>query len=187
MHETAVTRSFPEPVSDSHWTVTLEVLHGPHAGKAFTITQHDTFLVGRSQQSHFCLPAKDPYFSRFHFLLEVNPPLCRVVDLQSRNGTLVNGQKVTSIDLKDGDEICGGTTKIRVRIQGAVTDPPTCGCGKNSSSMPICGELPPAWRKAKPGLSSGVTVAGNAGRWTTPRLIWLGCSRTVLRSVIGTA
>ncbi len=34
--------------------------------------------VGRSKQAHFQLPAKDRYFSRIHFLVEVNPPHCLV-------------------------------------------------------------------------------------------------------------
>jgi serine/threonine-protein kinase len=119
MHENVATRSFLPSSPDSPWTVTLEVIQGPHAGQSFSFSNHDTFLVGRSRQTQFCLPQKDLYFSRFHFLLEVNPPLCRVVDLQSHNGTLVNGQKMTMADLKDGDEIRGGTTLMRVRIQGA--------------------------------------------------------------------
>src|SRR5262245_57403395 len=74
--------------------VTLTVTAGPHAGKHFTFDGHDSFLVGRSKDAHFQLSYDDPYFSRRHFLIEVNPPRCRLLDLGSRNGTHVNGLRV---------------------------------------------------------------------------------------------
>jgi serine/threonine-protein kinase len=107
------------PAAD-RFRVTLTVTEGPHRGEAFTFAEHDTFLVGRSPDAHFSLP-DDPYFSRMHFLVEVNPPLCRLLNLRSRNGTEVNRRKVSGADLQDGDEIKGGRTVLRVAIaQSAV-------------------------------------------------------------------
>ena len=100
--------------------LTLTVTAGPHAGRVFTFDRHDTFLVGRSAEAHFSLP-DDPYFSRMHFLVEVNPPLCRLTDLNSHNGTLVNGQKLQEADLHNGDEIRGGHTILRVSAPAAAT------------------------------------------------------------------
>jgi serine/threonine-protein kinase len=97
--------------------VTLRVTAGPHEGREFTFTGHDTFMVGRSQRAHFRLTAKDRYFSRFHFLVEVNPPQCRLLDMGSRNGTSVNGVKVKAADLRDGDEIRAGKTVLRVALE----------------------------------------------------------------------
>ena len=51
-----------------------------------------------------------------HFLVEANPPLCRLTDLGSRNGTEVNGQMVQSAELKHGDEIRAGRTVLKVAI-----------------------------------------------------------------------
>lgn len=85
--------------------ITLTVTEGPHAGQVFTFQEHDNFIVGRSKRAHFRLPLKDKYFSRIHFMVEVNPPHCRLMDMGSTNGTHVNGQKVTMADLKDGDQI----------------------------------------------------------------------------------
>ena len=124
MAETTLTQSLPEPSPPEPWSITLCVTEGPHVGKAFTFAQHDTFLVGRSKKAHFCLPKKDPYFSRMHFLIEVNPPLCRLVDLKSKSGTLVNGERVASINLKDGDEIRGGSTVMKVQIQAPTVESP---------------------------------------------------------------
>src|ERR1041385_6656349 len=111
--------------------ITLTVTEGPHQGRVFTFDQHDTFLVGRSKKAHFHLPRVDRYFSRLHFLVEVNPPQCRLQDLHSRHGTYVNGQKVTAADLKDGDLIKGGHTVIRVALEEVAqgetpkTEPPS--------------------------------------------------------------
>src|SRR4051812_39012010 len=103
--------------------VTLSVTAGPHAGRVFEFTRHDVFLVGRSQQAHFRLPKVDPYFSRVHFVVEVNPPACRLTDMNSRNGTKVNGRRVTTADLADGDEIKAGHTFLRVAIEAGPPDP----------------------------------------------------------------
>ena len=96
--------------------VILTVAEGPHQGREFAFEAHDTFIVGRAKCAHFRLPEKDKFFSRVHFMVEVNPPHCRLMDLGSRNGTVVNGKTVVAADLKDGDLIRGGKTVIRVAI-----------------------------------------------------------------------
>ena len=96
--------------------VTLTVTAGPHAGREYAFDRHDTFLVGRSKDAHFQLTYDDPYFSRRHFLVEVNPPRVRVYDLNSRNGVSVNGAKVRTADLNDGDELRAGHTVFRVTV-----------------------------------------------------------------------
>jgi serine/threonine-protein kinase len=96
--------------------ITLTVTAGPHKGRVFTFAGHDTFLVGRSKRTHFQLPSKDRYFSRIHFMVEVNPPQCRLTDMGSRNGTYVNGSKIEASDLKDGDQIRAGRTILRVKV-----------------------------------------------------------------------
>lgn len=97
--------------------IVLTVIAGPHKGLEFSFDRHDTFLVGRSQHAHFQLPAKDKYFSRVHFMMEVNPPQCRLIDMGSRNGTHVNGAKVLTADLKNGDQIRAGHTVLRVQVE----------------------------------------------------------------------
>ena len=99
--------------------ITFTVTTGPLAGRAFTFEGHDVFLVGRSPNAHCRFPEDDPYFSRVHFLVEVNPPRCRLTDMGSRNGTFVNNRKVEVVDLADGDEIRAGHTRISVKVEGA--------------------------------------------------------------------
>src|SRR5918998_1456125 len=112
--------------------VTLRVLSGPHAGRSFIFDQHDTFLIGRSDTAHLCLP-EDRFFSRNHCLLEIAPPRCFLRDLGSTNGTYVNGLKVQEAYLRNGDRIQGGQTVLSVEVSadqqplyaGHVQLPPT--------------------------------------------------------------
>ncbi|WP_255487504.1 FHA domain-containing serine/threonine-protein kinase [Paludisphaera rhizosphaerae] len=107
--------------------MTLRVLDGPHAGESFTFHGHDTFVVGRSRKSSFRLPEADMTLSRFQFLIEVNPPICRLVDMASTNGTRVNGRRVDVAELDDGDVVRGGRTSFGVSINR----------GGNSSFIPL--------------------------------------------------
>lgn len=96
--------------------IILTAVAGPHLGKSFTFDLHDHFFVGRAKIAHFRLPKKDPFFSRLHFMVEVNPPACRLLDLKSTNGTSVNGIRVEKCDLKHGDLIEAGDTAFRVTM-----------------------------------------------------------------------
>lgn len=103
--------------------VSLRVIAGPHTGRVFTFDQHDTFLIGRSESAQFCLP-EDRYFSRHHCILEIAPPQCFLRDLNSLNGTLVNGQRIESTYLKSGDRIQGGETVIEVVVSSESNSQP---------------------------------------------------------------
>src|SRR5262249_39504636 len=105
--------------------VTLTVTAGPLKGQQFAFAEHDTFVVGRSRRAH--LRFRDKSLSRFHFLVEINPPSCRVVDLRSQNGTFVNRERVDSADLKHGDKISAGDTRFRVAIVDAPEDEASAG------------------------------------------------------------
>jgi serine/threonine-protein kinase len=180
--------------------VRLTVTEGPHQGRDFVFTEHDRFLVGRSRQAHFRLQAKDRYFSRLHFMIEVNPPHCRLSDLGSRNGTYVNGRKVAAIDLQNGDLIKGGATVLQVSVEAgedaetaetakseaapAATSfhpappgrpPPSPGAASSSQPPPLPPPLPDA---ARPPLGKDCVGCGAAGaaplcadcRWKAERL-----------------
>jgi serine/threonine-protein kinase len=95
--------------------VTLHVVAGPQTGRDFTFDQHDTFMIGRSEDAQFCLP-HDRFFSRHHCILEIAPPQCFLRDLSSTNGTFVNGIRVETAHLKHGDRIQGGETVLEVEV-----------------------------------------------------------------------
>jgi serine/threonine protein kinase len=119
-------------------TVRLVVTAGPIRGQRFDFPGHDTFLFGRAPDCHARLDASDASASRHHFLLEVNPPLARLRDLGSLNGTRVNGVRHGGrragespqdaaargggdVDLRDGDEIRVGATVIQVQVEAAAS------------------------------------------------------------------
>jgi serine/threonine-protein kinase len=95
--------------------VTLRVIAGPQTGRSFTFEQHETFMIGRSEDARFCLP-HDRFFSRHHCLLEIAPPQCFLRDLASTNGTYINGIRVETAHLNSGDQIQGGETVLRVEV-----------------------------------------------------------------------
>jgi len=125
-------------------TVSLVVTAGPIRGQRYDFPGHDTFLFGRAPDCHARLAASDMSASRHHFILEANPPLARLRDLGSLNGTHVNGvrhggrraqespeeaagQDHAGVDLRHGDEIRVGATVIRVEVAA----PPACSdCGR---------------------------------------------------------
>ena len=95
--------------------VNLKVTAGPDKGRIFSFAQHDSFLIGRNPEAHLCLP-DDRFFSRNHCLLEMNPPHSFLRDLNSTNGTFVNGQRVKDAYLKNGDRVQCGETILVVEV-----------------------------------------------------------------------
>jgi serine/threonine-protein kinase len=103
--------------------VTFTVMAGPNKGQTYSFAGHDTFLVGRSKHAHFHID--DRYCSRIHFMVEVNPPVCRLMDMGSRSGTRVNGRRVAKADLKAGDQVRAGRSLVRVSVEGDEPVPAT--------------------------------------------------------------
>lgn len=69
------------------------------------------FVIGRSEDCQLALD--DPMVSRKHATLRVTPTEVTVLDLGSRNGVMVNGQRITSNrQLVDRDRIGVGTHEM---------------------------------------------------------------------------
>ena len=124
--------------------IVLKVTSGPHEGREFSFDGHENFIVGRAKSAQFRLSTKDQYFSRNHFLIEVNPPLCRLLDLHSMNGTFVNGKKVSSIELHDGDIIKGGDTTLQVSLVSSAGQvlPPAATGGESDQQAKLLASTP---------------------------------------------
>jgi serine/threonine-protein kinase len=124
-------------------SLTLTVMAGPSQGHVFTCAGAGAFLVGRSGVAHWSLP--DPYLSRSHFLLEVNPPRYRLLDLGGSNPTQVNNQPVSpdaGRDLHDGDVIRAGQTQLRVSLSARGS---AAGAGDEAETLvlPAAGQVCP--------------------------------------------
>ena len=112
-------------------TISLEVTSGAMNGKVFKFEEHDNFIFGRSKDAH-CRITGDPAVSRFHFILELNPPFARIRDLGSTNGTGVNrkryggkkaggGMPSFEANLEDGAIIKVGRTSFHLLIESSET------------------------------------------------------------------
>jgi diguanylate cyclase (GGDEF)-like protein len=87
----------------------LLVLAGGNVGQMFRIEAGETFL-GRSTSA--TIRIDDDGVSRRHARLFQIGEEIQIEDLQSSNGTLVNGEAVRSRPLRDGDKIQLGSTTI---------------------------------------------------------------------------
>lgn len=67
-------------------------------------------IVGRGEAAH--ARVNDGEMSRQHFQIAPHAGSYTLRDLQSKNGTLVNGQRVTEIQLKFNDQIRAGESNF---------------------------------------------------------------------------
>ncbi|WP_406678242.1 FhaA domain-containing protein [Neomoorella carbonis] len=91
----------------------LTVIAGPDAGRTFLLRPGKQVL-GRQPACDFILT--DEQVSRRHCHLEENHDRVLLVDLGSRNGTLVNGKRVERAFLKPGDRIQVGRTVLELQV-----------------------------------------------------------------------
>ena len=87
----------------------LIVLAGTDVGKMFKLLEGET-VVGRSHRSDIRLD--DDSISRMHVKLTLDGTSVSIEDLGSSNGTLVNGERIHTVRLRDGDKIRLGETTI---------------------------------------------------------------------------
>jgi pSer/pThr/pTyr-binding forkhead associated (FHA) protein len=83
------------------------------SGLTFRLTRGSTKTVGRAVRADFVVDAS--LVSRVHCRLIAGPDgRLEVQDLESTNGTFVNGKKIDRAELKDGDELGVGRVTLRV-------------------------------------------------------------------------
>lgn len=95
----------------------LKVADGANAGKEIIIAK-EKFLIGRADDCNL-RPHSDA-ISRRHCLIINRGDVVGVRDLKSRNGTVVNGQKITADKrLRNGDVLEVGPLRFEVILQPA--------------------------------------------------------------------
>ncbi|HMD49988.1 MAG TPA: FHA domain-containing protein, partial [Bryobacteraceae bacterium] len=77
-------------------------MRGPAKGSVFPLPEGE-FSVGRHVSNSLCL--EETAVSRRHCLIQRAGACCTLKDLESRNGTFVNGTPITEQLLSQGDEI----------------------------------------------------------------------------------
>ncbi|MGC1380996.1 MAG: FHA domain-containing protein [Candidatus Baltobacteraceae bacterium] len=91
----------------------LEVLSGPLDGKTWTFEREIT--IGRDDAVAQACLGLDRYVSRQHARLQIERGAVKLTDLQSRNGTRLNGQPVVGdVPLPVGVPFVVGRTVLRV-------------------------------------------------------------------------
>lgn len=107
--ETQAGRPLSVPPSEEAMPYIM-VLCGPFMGRVFEITER-RIVVGRGAAADITLP--DNGLSRKHAKFIRYPSgVVAVCDMNSLNGTFLNGEQVHSRALKDGDKIHIGTTTV---------------------------------------------------------------------------
>jgi len=88
----------------------LIIISGENIGKIYSVEGQKT-VIGRV---HNCdVSILDSSISREHAFIDFDiRGVPTIKDLDSTNGTFVNGEKVSSIELKDGDKIQCGTSTV---------------------------------------------------------------------------
>ena len=117
--------------------IKLEFISGPSQGQIFRLEAGSYFLVGSGYDTHISI-VDDIHISRHHFLFYVFPKKCKIIDLDSKNGTFVNGVRYggrmapdlgiclpfaqkKQCEIADGDIIRVGYTMITVSVKNGST------------------------------------------------------------------
>jgi DNA-binding NtrC family response regulator len=102
----------------------LSVVEGPDAGVRFELdgASPQRVLVGQSPACDFRLTDRE--VSRRHVALDAGGGLLRIVDLDSKNGTYINGVQILDAHLAGGESIRLGTSLLRVERVEATRNVP---------------------------------------------------------------
>jgi len=90
--------------------VFLEVRSGSQTGTRIRLNPGQLVRIGRTKASDFAF-ADDSHMSGAHFTVEAADTGCHLSDLNSRNGLFLNGQRVSTSALANGDTVVAGETK----------------------------------------------------------------------------
>lgn len=96
------------------------MVNGICGGTVFFLPDVPT-VVGRSAECH--VQIADPWVSSMHALFERRGGDLWVVDLDSRNGTFVDGERIHEVSLQPGMRLRFGKTEAELRAGGEVAEP----------------------------------------------------------------
>lgn len=93
----------------------IRIISGPLSGQTIALSGKQ-FLIGREADCHLRLNCE--FASRHHCVLQIDDLSIRIADLASKNGTYVNGRRVSSKEetLAPNDVISIGTTMFIVEV-----------------------------------------------------------------------
>jgi len=103
------------PGEAAQWA--LRFISGKYQGGEFPLRPHREIVVGRSSELDMVLV--EDMVSRKHAKIITDETTVTIQDLGSTNGTFVNGEKVRTSEIKDGDRILIGTSIIKLVTMGS--------------------------------------------------------------------
>jgi len=90
----------------------LTIVKGPDRGQDFVLPDDEEITIGRVEECDVCL--HDSESSRHHARIRPHKTGCLLEDMQSTNGTLLNGTLVQRAQLRENDLIVIGETTLQV-------------------------------------------------------------------------
>jgi len=110
------TEIFSSPFENDPVCPKLTVLEGPSSGQEYLLNETRN-TIGRSTKNSVVVP--DESMSRQHLEIVKRPDgTYRVQDLQSVNGTYLNGEAIEEADIFHGDRVRTGRTTVQFLIPG---------------------------------------------------------------------
>ena len=98
-------------VSDGY---ALKFISGKYQGGEFPLKGDKQLIIGRSSELDMVLV--EDMVSRKHAKISITNGKITIEDLGSTNGTFVNGEKVKTSRLKEGDRILIGTSILKLSL-----------------------------------------------------------------------
>ena len=119
----------------------LKFISGKYQGGEFPLEWNQELIIGRSSDLEMVLV--EDMVSRHHAKITTTDSEIWIADNGSTNGTFVNGEKITTVRLKQGDRILIGTSIIKLVYEDPSKQPkadpmfqPPPGRGDGSKTVP---------------------------------------------------
>jgi pSer/pThr/pTyr-binding forkhead associated (FHA) protein len=148
----------------------LRFISGKYRGEEFPLEEGKVVTIGRSSDLDMVLV--EEMVSRKHARIHMDSGTITIEDLESTNGTFVNGEKIHHARLREGDRILIGTSILKVVT---LTGNPTV---ESAASVPRVVAERAAQRQRGPRAEEVPRMTGNLEEIPLPDLLQLfGTSR----------
>ena len=136
-------------------------------GSSRRLTGSQVLIIGRATAAQWIFD-EDEQMSSCHMELSHQSGVWKLTDLDSTNGTYVNGSRVSEVQLFSGDEIRGGKTHFEVAILDGLPAQPTplpTGLADVADAVPLEVEL---------GEATSLPVPARVGNYAAQQIDALG-------------
>jgi pSer/pThr/pTyr-binding forkhead associated (FHA) protein len=130
----------------------LVLLSEGFAGRTYEL-KTETTTVGRVSDNTFEIPEASVYSHHAEIVLKGNDVLVR--DLNSTNGTFINGERITEAILKPGQILRFGTIELKIDTGEPLPKPGSSAAGSSASGA---ASRPASAPRSKPSLDQTVVI-----------------------------